>query len=63
MIVFFAAMTLYPEVQKKAQQEIDLTIGTDRLPDIRDRAHLPYVDALVKEVMRWHPMLPLSTDG
>ncbi|KDQ62054.1 hypothetical protein JAAARDRAFT_448042 [Jaapia argillacea MUCL 33604] len=57
---FFLAMTLYPEVQKKAQAELDTVVGTDRLPSPADREHLPYVDALVKEVYRWHPVGPLG---
>ena len=50
-----------PNVQKKAQEELDRVIGTDRLPLLSDRGSLPYVEALVKEVLRWHPILPLST--
>lgn len=39
---FFLAMTLYPEVQKKAQAEIDTVIGADRLPSFEDRERLLY---------------------
>lgn len=46
-------MTLYPEAQKKAQSEIDSVVGHDRLPDWSDQQSLPYVDALVKEVLRY----------
>lgn len=46
-------MTLYPEVQKKAQNEIDSVVGHDRLPDWSDQQPLPYVDALAKEVFRY----------
>lgn len=59
-LVFMIAMALHPDKQANAQAEIDSVIGCDRLPLISDRPVLPYVDALVKEVMRWHPMLPLS---
>jgi cytochrome P450 len=54
-------MTLYPDVQAKAQAEIDTVIGTDRLPTSEDRPNLPYVDALVKEVLRWQPVTPLGS--
>lgn len=54
-------MALHPEIQSRAQNEIDAVIGPERLPTITDKAALPYVDALVKEVIRWHPMLPLSS--
>ncbi|EWZ79807.1 hypothetical protein FOWG_16135 [Fusarium oxysporum f. sp. lycopersici MN25] len=56
---FFLAMTLFPEAQKKAQYEIDEVIGRDRLPTLSDRQSLPYVNALVKEVLRWHPVGPM----
>jgi hypothetical protein len=55
---FFLAMTLHPEFQKKAQAEIDRVIGTERLPTLDDREHLPYTDALVKEVLRWQTVTP-----
>lgn len=59
MNCFFLAMTLYPEVQRKAQEEIDRVVGT-KLPSFDDRANLPYVDAIVKEVLRWHPVAPMG---
>ncbi|KAH7142853.1 cytochrome P450 [Dactylonectria estremocensis] len=57
---FFLAMTLNPEVQRKAQAEIDQVVGTGRLPNLSDRDNLPYVDALVKEALRWHPVAPMG---
>ncbi|THG92858.1 hypothetical protein EW145_g8562 [Phellinidium pouzarii] len=57
---FFLAMTLYPDVQRKAQEEIDRVVGIDRLPSFDDRDNLPYVDAIVKEVLRWHPVAPMG---
>jgi cytochrome P450 len=60
LTTFVLAMVLYPEAQRKAQEEIDRVIGTDRLPLMRDRPRLPYVEALFKEVLRWHPIAPLG---
>ncbi|KAF7374567.1 O-methylsterigmatocystin oxidoreductase [Mycena sanguinolenta] len=57
---FFLAMALYPDIQKKAQTEIDTVIGTDRLPEFEDRPSLPFVEALYREVMRWKPAVPLG---
>ncbi|KAI1100667.1 putative cytochrome P450 oxidoreductase OrdA-like protein [Jackrogersella minutella] len=57
---FFLAMTIYPEVQRKAQEEIDRVVGQDRLPTIKDREHLPYIEATMKEVLRWHPVAPMG---
>ncbi|KAG2128053.1 cytochrome P450 [Suillus bovinus] len=54
----FLAMTLYPDVQKKAQAEIDAVVGTDRLPSFADRDSLPYIEALVKESLRWNVVAP-----
>ncbi|TCD60834.1 hypothetical protein EIP91_009423 [Steccherinum ochraceum] len=55
---FVLAMVLYPEVQKKAQAEIDKVVGLDRLPVFGDREDLPYIDALLRELLRWHPPIP-----
>ncbi|KAG2159163.1 cytochrome P450 [Suillus bovinus] len=54
----FLAMTLFPDVQKKAQAEIDAVVGHDRLPSFADRDSLPYTNALVKEVLRWNAIFP-----
>ena len=53
-------MTLYPEVQRKAQAEIDRVTGNTRLPVYSDEDSLPYIQAMLKEVLRWHPVTPLS---
>ena len=55
---FILAMVLFPEVQRKAQEEIDTVVGTGRLPEFEDRGKLSYVDALVKETLRWLPVAP-----
>lgn len=54
-------MALFPEVQRKAQAEIDRVVGPDRLPSFQDRESLPYINAMVKEILRWHPVLPMGT--
>jgi cytochrome P450 len=53
-------MILHPEVQRKAQAEIDQIVGNSRLPEFSDQDALPYVQAILKEVLRWHPVLPLG---
>ncbi|EGN98292.1 hypothetical protein SERLA73DRAFT_91572 [Serpula lacrymans var. lacrymans S7.3] len=58
--VFVLAMFEHPEIQRKAQEEIDLVVGRDRLPDFSDRPSLPYVEALVRETLRWFPVVPLG---
>lgn len=54
------AMVLHPEVQARAQEEIDKVVGHDRLPDFSDRENLPYVRAMILEVLRWKPVVPLG---
>lgn len=51
-------MVRYPGVQKRAQAELDRVVGTDRLPTYDDRADLPYVEALMREMLRCHPPVP-----
>ena len=55
----FLALLLHPEMQKKAQDEIDAVTGRERSPNFEDRPRLPFVDALCKEVLRWRPSAPL----
>lgn len=50
---FVLAMVLYPDVQRKAQAEVDAIVGSGRLPTFSDRTHLPYTVCLMKEVIRW----------
>lgn len=52
-------MTLYPEFQLRAQEEIDRVIG-DRLLTAADEGILPLIDAIMKETLRWHPALPFG---
>lgn len=54
MIGFIQAMVLFPEVQKKAQAEIDRVVG-DRMPTIEDMDSLPYIRSCIKETLRWMP--------
>ncbi|KAJ7819419.1 cytochrome P450 [Mycena olivaceomarginata] len=57
---FFLAMAVHPDVQNKAQIEIDTIVGPHRLPEFEDRPSLPFVEALFREVFRWRPVLPLG---
>ncbi|KAJ3554391.1 hypothetical protein NP233_g12431 [Leucocoprinus birnbaumii] len=57
---FVMAMLLHPDVQHKAQAELDSVVGHDRLPDFSDRSHLPYINAILKEVLRYNPPLPFG---
>ena len=53
-------MVGFPQAQRKAQEDIDEVIGHSRLPDFCDLEYMPYMRALVKETLRWHPVDPLG---
>ncbi|KZT33279.1 cytochrome P450 [Sistotremastrum suecicum HHB10207 ss-3] len=55
---FVIAMILHPEIQHEAQKTIDDLLQSERLPTFEDRGKLPLVDAILKEVLRWKPVLP-----
>ena len=57
---FVMAMALYPLVQERAFSELEKVLGAERLISITDKDKLPYVTAIIKETMRWNPVLPLS---
>ncbi|PHH82289.1 hypothetical protein CDD82_6469 [Ophiocordyceps australis] len=57
---FIHAMINFPEVQQKAQAEIDAIVGPERFPRLQDRDKMPYIEALVKEVYRWSPVAPMG---
>ena len=57
---FFIAMSLYPDVQAKAQTELDHFVGANRLPTFDDYEILVYIRAVVLETLRWLPVGPLG---
>ncbi|KAJ6575198.1 cytochrome P450 [Mycena capillaripes] len=57
---FFLVMSLYPDIQKRGQKEIDAVIGYGhRLPLFTDRPQLPFIDYICYELLRWNPVTPL----
>jgi cytochrome P450 len=54
------AMLAYPETQVRAQAELDAVVGRERLPTFADYPFLPYIRAMVKEILRWKPATPLG---
>ena len=61
MKMFFFAMVTNPRAMKKAQEELDRVVGEGELPDFSHKDSLPYIDALIKELLRWSPPVPLSS--
>ncbi|KAJ6571842.1 cytochrome P450 [Mycena capillaripes] len=57
---FILAMMLYPDVQRKAQAELDTIIGRHRLPEFSDRANLTYILCIIKELLRWRPVAAIA---
>ncbi|KAF8069217.1 cytochrome P450 [Lyophyllum atratum] len=56
---FFLLMARHPDIQAKAQQEIDSVLDSGTLPTFADRERLPFIECIIKEVFRWHPPTPL----
>lgn len=56
----FLGVVLHPEVLRKAHAELDTVVGPHRLPDFSDKDSLPYVNAIIKEAMRWHSVVPFG---
>ncbi|KAJ7112410.1 cytochrome P450, partial [Mycena crocata] len=57
--LFFLMMALHPDVQAKAQTEIDSVVGHESIPGFEHRSSLPYVEFIIKELYRYHPVAPL----
>lgn len=55
------ACLAYPDVLKKAHDELDRVIGHDRYPTWEDEPNLPYIRAMIKEQHRWRTVAPMST--
>ncbi|EIM79260.1 cytochrome P450, partial [Stereum hirsutum FP-91666 SS1] len=60
LLNFILAMTLNRHVLRKAQEEVDTVVGRHRAPSFLDKDSLPYINALIKEVIRWRVPLPLG---
>ncbi|KAF9228060.1 cytochrome P450 [Gyrodon lividus] len=57
---FLMVMILYPDAQRRAQDEIDSFLANNAFPDFSHRTSLPYVEAVLRETMRWHSVAPLA---
>ena len=54
-------MILNPEVQLRAHEELD-RVCEGRLPEFSDYDNLPYIHAVLRECLRWHPAAALSKE-
>ena len=57
---FLLAMAMFPEVQRRAQAELDKVVGPHRLPRSSDVENLVYIRAVVMETLRWMPIAPFG---
>ncbi|KAH8824032.1 cytochrome P450 [Flagelloscypha sp. PMI_526] len=57
---FLLAMLIFPDVQRKAHEELDQVIGKERLPDFEDKKSLPYIQAVCFELLRWSSLVPMA---
>lgn len=58
LIKYLAA---YPETQQKAHEEISRVVGDSRSPTFEDEEHLPYVNAMIKEILRLRPVTNIGS--
>lgn len=58
--LFVEMCSIYPGCMKKMQEELDLVVGTERLPSVDDKPNLPYFHAFMNEILRWRPIAPLG---
>ncbi|KAI0061731.1 cytochrome P450 [Artomyces pyxidatus] len=58
--MFFLMLLMHPDVQKRAQAELDAVVGRERMPTYEDRPNLPYIEAVCKELLRWKMVAPLG---
>ena len=60
---FVLLMVLHPQIQKRAQDELDDIVGPGQTPSFEDLPKLVYLDAVMREVFRWHREAPLGEDS
>lgn len=53
----FTCLAKNPEAQARAHEEVDRVLGGGAADDVVTKAELPYLDAVIKETMRIHPVV------
>ncbi|XP_075794251.1 cytochrome P450 2J4-like isoform X2 [Pelodiscus sinensis] len=54
------SLVLHPDVQEKVQQELDVVLGSSQLICYEDRKNLPYTNAVIHEIQRYHCIAPVG---
>lgn len=57
---FILALAAFPEIQRRAQEEVDSVFGPEEMPHMADGRNLPYLKACLLEILRWRPPLPTA---
>ncbi|KAJ7868861.1 cytochrome P450 [Mycena leptocephala] len=60
LLSLILVLAVHPECQERARKEIDAVVGMGRLPAAEDFPNLPYLDALIKETLRFRPQFPMG---
>ncbi|KAF9561001.1 cytochrome P450 [Agrocybe pediades] len=60
ILTFILMMVVHPEIQHKAYEEVSTVVGPHRLPTVSDCTSLPYLTAVMKEVHRFNPPVPMA---
>ena len=55
-----AYLVHHPEIQERAQKELDEVVGRARLPTLEDKDYLPYMEALIAEIQRCGNVAPFA---
>lgn len=62
---FVMASICYPETYVRAREEVDRICdknGALRMPELSDMDQMPYMCAIIKELLRWRPIFQLTPD-
>ncbi|KAK7793940.1 hypothetical protein R5R35_007703 [Gryllus longicercus] len=54
------ALLHHPEVLRRCQKELDEVVGQCRLPTLDDRPNMPFIEATLRETMRFNTLLPMG---
>ena len=60
LLWWLLAMIAYPDVQNQSHAELDELVGSARPPTVADIPSLHYIRAMVKETLRWSPIVPFG---